>query len=140
MLTAVFNLGIADSIVEWLWSGRSLLAYCRQDGVPQRRTIYDWAAADEEFGRQFKAATKGRGALLMELAQEIADATRPSDVGVAKLRIDQLNRRAACYDPAGCGTKVQLGGDGGEPIRVVDKGDEVKELASILALAAARKE
>lgn len=147
---------IAEKVIEWLWSGQSLLAFCRQPGMPARRTIYDWVDKDSSFGAQFARASKARGPMLLEMAQEVADDSSEDFIEVkggskfdsehvqrSKLRVDTLLKRAACYNPAECGTKVQVGGDGGEPIKVampLDKDAAAKQIASILATASTRKD
>lgn len=124
---------IADAIIDWLYEGKSLLAFCRQPGMPKYRTVHDWREKDSEFAAQFARARRAQGQLLQEMAQEVADDSTQDFVEVtdkdgrtrklfnaehvqrSRLRVDQLNRRAATYDPANCGTKVALGGDASAP-------------------------
>jgi len=138
---------IAEAIIDWLYEGGSLLAFCRQPGMPNRRTIYDWCDKDQAFASRFARASKSRGPLLMEMGQEIADDSSRDYLEVegkngqprrvldsehvqrSKLRVDQMNRRAACYSPAECGTKVALGGDAvAPPIRIESTGPIVPPL------------
>lgn len=138
---------IADAIIEWLYEGKALLAFCRQPGMPKRQTIDDWKEKDSAFASRFARARRAQGQLLLEIAQEVADDGSQDYVAVAtkdggtkmafdsehvqrsKLRVDQLNRRAACYDPAHCGTKVAIGGDAdAPPIKLEQKGPPVPPL------------
>lgn len=109
---------IASEVIDWLYSGRALLTFCEKPGMPSRRTIYNWVDRDPEFGAQFARARESGAGVLVDMAQKVADEADADNVQVAKLRVDTLFKRAACFAPKLYGTKVQLGGDGGAPIRV----------------------
>lgn len=137
----------ADEIVDWLHEGKSLLAYCRQDGVPKRRTIYDWVERDPVFAAQFARAREAGAGVLVDLAQDVADDAAHDTISTehgercdtewvqrSKLRVDTLFKRAACYCPRLYGTKVALGGDPtGVPLQVNATGPEVPPTADLLA-------
>lgn len=136
---------IAEKIIDWLYEGGSLLAFCRQPGMPKRRTIYDWCDKDPVFAAQFTRAGKSRGPLLMEMAQEIADdssqdyleienkdgSTRQvfnaEHVQRSKLRVDQMNRRAACYNPSECGLKAAVEHSGSIDLGLAERLKKAKE-------------
>lgn len=124
---------VAESLLDWLHEGKSLLAWCRQPGRPKARTISDWKAKDPEFAAAFARAREAGAGLLIDLAQDVADDGRNDTyaaedgeervdhdvVARSKLRVDTLMKRAACYAPKLYGTKIQLGGDpDGVPIKV----------------------
>ena len=118
-----------QEIIDWLHEGGSILGYCRQEGKPKRRTIYDWVETDPDFGAQFARAREAGAGVLIDQAQDIADDgsndTYTDDEGKtrtdhdviarSKLRVDTLFKRAACYCPRLYGTKVALGGDANAP-------------------------
>ena len=145
----------AEPLLEWLHEGKSLLAFCRVEGNPSNRTCYDLRRDDTFYRVLFDHARENGAAMWIDKAQEVADdgsndtytdehgrkRVDHDNVHRSKLRVDTLFKRAACFCPRLYGTKVALGGDGGQPIRVEqNRGDAVKELASILATAARRIE
>lgn len=123
-----------ESIVEWLYEGKSLLQFCAIEGNPKRRTIYDWRDADPAFAAQFARAREAGADVMFEMAQQVADDGRNDtytddegnevvdhdNVQRSKLRVETYLKRAACYSPKVYGTRIQHGGDGsGVPIQVV---------------------
>ena len=129
---------LASQVIAWLVGGGSLMQWCEQEGHPHRSTVYDWATNDPDFARRFARARELGASALVDKAQRIADGDdrEGEDVQRSKLRVDTLLKRAACYCPKVYGSKVQVGGDGGEPIRITDKTTATAEIAAILANAA----
>jgi len=63
----------ADEIVEWISHGKTLRDYCRIEGNPSWRTVYDWLEKDEDFSARFARARElGEDAIAQE-ALEIID-------------------------------------------------------------------
>lgn len=103
----------SEAVLDWLYSGRSLLAFTRQEGAPKPRTIYQWCDKDPEFDAQFARARYVGAALLIDLAQEVADdgsndtytdedgnqRTDHDVVQRSKLRVETMFKRAACFAP-----------------------------------------
>lgn len=102
---------VEEALLNWLYEGGSIAAFCRQPGMPSRRRIDDWKEEDPEFARRLARAREASADVLVELGQDIADEGARdlfgADVQWAKLRIEQLNKRAACYDPKRYGQKQQ---------------------------------
>lgn len=129
------NWDIGEQVIQWLADGGSLLNFCKQPGMPSRWTVYDWCDRDSEFALQFARARELGAAALVDMAQDVADDgrndTQVDDDGRvlvnhdivqrSKLRVDTLMKRAACFCPALFGTRIQVGGDGGHPIKVESK-------------------
>lgn len=51
-----FTQAVATIICERLAAGESLLAICRAEAMPPRRTVYEWLKADSEFAAQYARA------------------------------------------------------------------------------------
>lgn len=149
---------VEDEIIDWVSEGKTLRSFCRQDGKPARTTVHEWLHADPTFSERLARAKDLGFHELAEQALEIADTPQTGTtttvddsekggtktvtedmLGHRKLQVETRLKLLACWDPKRYGNKVQVGGDGGDPIKVADKIDAVKELASILATAAARK-
>lgn len=127
----------AQEVLDWLYEGGSLYGFCRQEGKPKLRTIYDWCDKDEVFAARFARAREvGADALAYE-ALEIADDTSRDTItrvgkdgqevdapdhewiSRSKLRVDQRMRMAACFCPRLWGQKASIEHAGGVKLEVV---------------------
>jgi hypothetical protein len=61
---------LRDRIFELLCDGMPLRAICRVEGMPARRTIYNWKARDPEFDRQLSFAAQEGCIRLVETVSE----------------------------------------------------------------------
>jgi hypothetical protein len=125
---------IDDEIVAWISDGKPLREYCRQDGKPGRTTVHDWIHADAALAERVARAKDIGFAVLAEECLAIADTpqqgvttTEDEDgtktvtgdmLGHRKLQVETRLKLLACWDPRRYGNKVQVGGDGGDPIKV----------------------
>ncbi len=64
---------IADKICARIASGESLRAICRDDGMPEARTVHYWIVENEEFFQQYARAREAQADTLAEETIEIAD-------------------------------------------------------------------
>ena len=106
--------GIAD--------GKTLRALCREDGMPNWRTVYDWIEADAELAAQVARARELGFDAIAEDVFDIADGTRASSehVQLSKMRIDTRLKLLACWSPKKYGNKqdVSIGNKEGETLKV----------------------
>ena len=66
--------GLATLILERLADGESLRSICRDDGMPDRSTVYGWALDDVEgFSRQYARAREIQAHALADDVKDIAD-------------------------------------------------------------------
>ena len=47
---------MAEEIVEWISQGKTLRDFCRLEGKPAWRTVYDWQVKDKEFAARIAHA------------------------------------------------------------------------------------
>lgn len=149
-------------VIEWLYQGRSILEFCRQDGAPSRMTIYRWTERDPEFLQEFVRARTARAEALLDQAIEIATKTDGDWVvdknGARKLDLEAVQQRklasetlikvSSCYQNGqGVSLRVMHSGDpNGAPIKIESKHDGppvpvVQDLAKeICAMAEMAKE
>jgi len=145
---------IADEVVEWLSSGRTLRSYCRQPGKPVPRTIEKWQKADEAFrSRVAQARIEGFDRISEETLEIVDDGTNdwvknsdPENPGYrlngehvqrSRLRAEYRLKLLACWDPRRYGAKIGVGGAEDLPpvqMSAVERAAKVKSL-----LAAARR-
>lgn len=110
---------IADALLTWLYEGKTMKAFCEQEGMPKRRTIDDWKAKDATFAAALARARAASAEALMDMAQDEAD-DRAEDPQRSKVRIDTLAKRAAGILPSVWGTnRAQVEHSGGVQITVV---------------------
>lgn len=64
---------MADAICEWIAEGKPLREFCRQEGSPAWRTVYDWLEAHPEFAARFTRAREIGADAIAHEALEIAD-------------------------------------------------------------------
>jgi hypothetical protein len=126
-------------IIDWLYEGKSILAFCELPGSPARRSIYEWCDVDPEFGAQFTRAREVGAGVLIDMAQKVADdgsndyrekVTKSGEVKLefdsenvqrSKLRVETLFRRAACYCPRLYGTRAAIAAESDEAPREPDR-------------------
>ena len=126
---------------EWIESGKTLRAYCRQPGKPSYSTVYDWLEEDAksearpENTRFLRAREIGEAVILQECL-EIADTTQVGEIVTQKtdgtceiktadmiehrkLRIDTRLKLLAKWNPRKYGDKVQqeVSAPGGGPLQ-----------------------
>ncbi len=145
-----------DEILEWISSGQTLRDYCRIEGNPAWRTVYDWLEKDKEFAARFARARElGEDAIAAEI-MEIID-TEPekatssgkdsysehrdsAHVAWLKNRAEMRLKLLAKWNPKRWGDRTTLAGDPDNPLmEPLDDTQRVAKLQAILATAQARK-
>lgn len=63
----------ADEIIDWISAGKTLREWCRIEGNPAFRTVYDWADKDEAFAARFARAREVGHDVIAEEALHIID-------------------------------------------------------------------
>jgi len=122
---------MVDVLLLALYSGRTLTGVCEELDI-SLSLVSKWKSKDEAFRAAFACARVAGAAVMVDLAQDVADNANSENVQVARLRVDTLLKRAACFAPAQFGTKVQLGGDGGAPIKIAATGPTVPPTRDLL--------
>lgn len=82
-----------------LMGGESLIAICRDEGMPHYSTVLNWARALPEFGEAYGEARRLAADYLFDEAREIAVATTPATERADRLRFDILRWQAARIAP-----------------------------------------
>lgn len=127
----------AEKIIDALYEGRSLTDICAEIGIGTQ-VVSKWKAKDEEFRRAYACAREEGAAVRVERSIPAVDKATTENWQVVKMQAEHALKIAACFCPRVFGTKVQVGGDGGQPIVVQSKAEREAELAAILVQAAAR--
>lgn len=141
-----------SEILEWIAHGKPLREYCRIEGNPAFRTVYDWIDKDKEFAARFAQARDVGADVIAEEALEIIDTFPVEAVSDSGSRLDSahvawLKNRAemrlkllAKWNPKKYGDRTVLAGDPDNPLmEPMDDTQRVAKLQAILATAQARK-
>lgn len=125
---------LQEELLDWIASGQTLRAFCRQEGKPAWRTVYDWLAADEDLAARIARARDIGADAIAEEALSIADTPQAGVIttvdedgtktvtedmlGHRKLQVDTRLKLLAKWNPKKYGDKVDhtLGGPNGGPI------------------------
>ena len=116
---------IMGSVCEQIAKGVTMADICRQAGMPDRQTIYDWSVADADFALRIARARDEGADVIAEQSLAIVDAPpeRGPDgkidagsVAHAKLRAEHRLKLLAKWSPKKYGDKIQAehtGANGG---------------------------
>lgn len=129
---------IQDEICERISEGETLSEICRSEGMPKRRTVYDWLRQDDEFAKAMDIARDLGADAIADQALVIADTTeegvqveigddggtkekRGDMLGHRKLRVETRLKLLAKWHPKKYGDRMDLnhGGQSGNPVVVV---------------------
>lgn len=129
-----YSQATADAICARLADGESLRAICRDDGMPDKSTVFRWLAAHEAFRDQYAHARELQAEEMFEDLLDIADdgtrdtyvdgdgkeRTDTDVIARAKLRVDTRKWMLARMAPKKYGDKVtqELTGADGAPITI----------------------
>jgi hypothetical protein len=113
----------ADSLIDWIASGRTVRAWSRLKGNPCFQAVYDWKQKDLEFSRRIARAREIGEAMILDEILEIADKPKRGNVVTKnpdgtkqvktgdmiehrKLQIDARFKLLAKWDPAKYGDRT----------------------------------
>lgn len=147
-----YNEDKAAEICARLVNGESLRAICRDDNMPDVKTVYLWMSQNETFLQQYAKAKEDQADTLQEDILDIAD-TEPmqvvDDKGVARidsahvnwmrLRIDSRKWIASKLKPKKYGDRQVLAGDAENPLEVQVESKIFDSLLQNLELTAQAK-
>lgn len=146
---SIYSQELANRICDRIADGESMRSICREEGMPDKRTMLRWLNANAEFRTQYAHAREEQADNLVEEILDIADdgwndtylddegnkRTDHDVIARSRLRVDARKWIAAKLAPKKYGDKLAIGGaDDLPPIKGMS--DEELE-AKIAALAAA---
>ena len=150
---------VAQEVFHRISTGEPLLQICKDEHMPQRQTFYDWLARDDSLSVQFARAREEGCEAMADETLVIAD-ERPEinpiidsktgeviriDLSSAYIqwqrnRIDTRLKLLACWSPAKYGTKLQMGGDPKNPLKIEVKTEAEQSLAELLKHAELKRQ
>lgn len=90
-------------VCERIAEGLGLEAICKQEGLPDARSVYRWLAENEEFRQRYARAREEQAETFADQVIEIADTEE--DPNRARVRIDARKWAAAKHAPKKYGDK-----------------------------------
>ena len=148
-----------EEIIVWVSEGKPLREYCRIEGNPPFRTVYNWLEKDKEFLARFAHARDlGEDVIAQECLEIADDATNDwmeyhdkdgdaigwklngEHVQRSKLRIETRLKLLAKWNPKKYGERTTLAGDPDNPLmEPLDDTQRAAKLKALLNAAATRK-
>lgn len=113
---------IETRIIEGLCDGVPLRELCRQEGMPNWRTVYDWISADEELAARIAHARDlGFDAIAEDILRNVDNVKAISEhIQRSKLQVETRLKLLAKWAPKKYGDKqqVEVGNKDGETLKV----------------------
>jgi hypothetical protein len=142
----------SEEIIDWISNGKTLRDFCRQNGKPAFRTVYDWLAKDKEFAARFAHARQtGAEVIACEILEIIdtdperigaEDAKRidPGSVNTLRNRAEMRLKLLAKWFPQKYGDRTTIAGDAEYPIIQLSEAERTAKIQNLLTTAMVRKE
>jgi hypothetical protein len=127
LMPVVYSPELVDRICERLEDGESLLAICRDAGMPSQSTFFRWLEANAEVREKYARARERQAHVVAQ--QAVDDALIASDAALGRLAFDARRWFAGKLAPKVYGDKqLHAGPDGEGPIqlhvRIIDEGSD----------------
>jgi hypothetical protein len=145
---------IAAEICERLGRGETMRQICRDEHMPHWTQVYEWLARDDSLSLRVAHAREAGYDALAEEALEIADTprlgakkvfssgagededsmtvTEEDMLGHRKLQIETRLKLLACWNPKKYGSKLAVGGDPANPVKIEVQSEADTYLAALL--------
>lgn len=91
---------LGDKICEGIANAISLVTICKQEGMPDPRSVYRWRRIHSEFSQNYASAREDQGDKHSEDILTICDAAEPETIQVDKLRVDTRKWLASKFNRA----------------------------------------
>jgi hypothetical protein len=138
---------IKEQLVAWISEGNTLKDFCRQDGMPSYRTIYDWQDDDEQFAARIAHARDIGHDSIAEECTTLADAEPlavfddagnkrydPGSIAWRKMQIETRLKLLAKWNPKKYGDATTIRGDDTAPLVAEVSFDIFGEMLKAVAL------
>ena len=89
---SIFTKELGENICAQLAEGRTLRAICRDEGMPDMKSIFNWLQKDEEFFQHYTQAREVQAHVLadevVELAESLGNACESEEAQAIRTRMD----------------------------------------------------
>ena len=103
---------VIERLIEGIADGQTLRALCREEGMPNWRTVYDWIDADEELAARFERARAiGFDAIAEDIISNVDNVMAIGEhIQRSKLQVETRLKLLAKWHPKKYGDKLAIGG------------------------------
>ena len=116
---------VIERLLEGIADGQTLRALCREEGMPNWRTVYDWIDADAELAARFERAREiGFDAIAEDILTNVDNVVAIGEhIQRSKLQVETRLKLLAKWHPKKYGDKqdVNIGNKEGETLKVEAK-------------------
>ena len=116
---------VIERLLEGIADGQTLRALCREEGMPNWRTVYDWIDADAELAARFERAREmGFDAIAEDILTNVDNVPALGEhIQRSKLQVETRLKLLAKWHPKRYGDKqtVDVGNKEGETLKVESK-------------------
>lgn len=120
---------VIERLLTGIADGQTLRALCREDGMPNWRTVYDWIEADAELAARFERAREiGFDAIAEDILTNVDNVVAIGEhIQRSKLQVETRLKLLAKWHPKKYGDKqtVDVGNKDGETLKVDSNVDTV---------------
>ena len=136
---------LAQELCDRISRGEALREICRDEHMPEWRTVYDWLERDANLSAQVAHAREVGYDAIAEHSLAIMDSQPlavfdeagnkrydPGSIAWNKNRAEHRLKLLACWNPSKYGSTVAVGGDPGNPVKVEVQSEADTYLAALL--------
>ena len=151
--TGKYTPELAQEIFRRISMGEPLLKICKDETMPTRQAVYNWVDGDESLALQFARAREEGCDAMVEESLSITDNEPlavfdeagnkrydPGSIAWNKHRAEHRLKLAACWNPKKYGTKLALGGDPNNPLKMEVQVEADTYLAAIMKNAELKRQ
>ena len=134
---------VIERLLEGIADGQTLRALCREEGMPNWRTVYDWIDADAELAARFERAREiGFDAIAEDILTNVDNVVAIGEhIQRSKLQVETRLKLLAKWHPKRYGDKqtVDVGNKEGETLKVESKPVDPMVLAALTEALLSKK-
>jgi Asp-tRNA(Asn)/Glu-tRNA(Gln) amidotransferase B subunit len=101
---------IQDRVITEIQTGRSLRQVCKDDGMPDFRTVQRWIVSDAQFAVKYARARVAQADTLFDRMEEVEEAVSAGtmDSHAARVVLDSMRWRASKLAPKVYGDRLDV--------------------------------
>ena len=138
MAKPIYTEALAETILERIANGESMIGICRDEDMPSRFTVIRWMNENKEFATKCARAREEQADLMDDKILECADNCTPETAAADRVKISAYQWRASKLQPKKYGDKLEVDANlkhsgqitaviniTGSPIKTIEQGEIV---------------
>jgi hypothetical protein len=136
---AHYSKELFDTICERLAAGESVASICRSEGMPERKSFYQWVRRDPEAKQAYLEACALRSLVyaeqIMDIVENLSDEPTSAQVNKARLQVDSIKWVSSRLQPRIYGDqRAEAGADNEVPLSREQVEDSLISIAAALGM------